>query len=115
MTSFLAGARKTSRSSHVDAVVPLAHFFVLIGAALLRVHFKRRRLLHEHHVVAGAGDANLVELGKEGMSKSALDGDTARRLKLHHLSEQVDRLGAISELSAQLDEVLVALDAPFGE
>ena len=115
LTSFLADARKTSRSSHIDAIVPLAHFFVLIRAALLRVHFERRRLLHEHHVVAGAGDADLVELGEERMRESTLDSDTARRFKLHHLSEQVDRLRAISKLSAQLDEVLVTLDAPFGE
>lgn len=81
----------------------LAHFLVLRLAAA-RIHVGKER----------AGLA-LVVLGEEGMSHGCLDANAAGWLQLHHLSEQVDRLRAFAETTAQFDQILVSVDTPLRE
>lgn len=52
---------------------------------------------------------------EEGMCKRLLDTDAARGLQLHHLSQQVNGLGALAELCASLHKVLVTVHFPLGE
>lgn len=92
-------------SSQVNAGMAFAHLVVLVGLAGARVH------------VGGEDRARLalVVLGEERMRHGGLNANAAGRLKLHHLRQQVDGLRAITEAAAQLDQILIAIDAPLRE
>ena len=52
------------------------------------------------HVGQERANLALVVLSEEGMRHGGLDADAARRLELHHLRQQVDRLRAFTEAAA---------------